>query len=412
MAIGARTTSGSVPNNNKATPPKKERIGLFYIGGQFDIPMLVIIMALIVMGMTMMFSASHALSYKEFGGDSFQYIRSQLRNCGLGLLVMFFLSIVDYKIFRREFHPIRSNKNFCITLTDVAFLISMILLTLVLFFGVSNTVGGPVRWLRAPIVERFQPSDIVKMTLIMITALYIHRHYDTLRYFKDGIFKPMIVFAVIAGLLMWQPHLSCVVIMFAIGGGMIFVGGINNKYLLLAIPVAVIGILALIAMGKIDYIIDRIIYTFDPTADPLGETYQSYQAVLAVGSGGFWGVGFGNSVQKFSYLPEAQNDFVFAVICEECGFVGGMMVLLMFLIFALRGFYIARRANDKFGMFLATGITIQVVIQALLNIGVNVCCVPNTGISLPFFSYGGTALIIQLAEAGLLLSVSRQAKLD
>ncbi len=407
MAIAAKraapTGSGSSDN--------KEKIGLFYWGGKFDIPMFVIIMALFVMGVTMMFSASHALAYKEFGGDSFQYIRSQLRNGLIGVGIMLFLSAVDYKILRKEIR-LFGQESLKFTLTDIAFWISMLLLTLVLFFGVSNTVGGPIRWLRAPIIERFQPSDIVKMTLIMFTALYIHRHYDKLRYFKDGIFKPMVVFVLIAALLMWQPHLSCLVIMFCIGGGMIFVGGINHKYLLLAIPVVVIGVLAIIAMGKIDYIIERLVYTFDPAADPLDKTYQTYQAVLAVGSGGFWGVGFGNSVQKFNYLPEAQNDFVFAVICEECGFVGGMMVLLMFLIFALRGFYIARKASDRFGMFLATGITIQVVIQALLNIGVNVSCVPNTGISLPFFSYGGTALIIQLAEAGLLLSVSRQAELD
>lgn len=407
MAVAANGTASAKNSGSDG----KEKIGLFYWGGKFDIPMFVIIMALFVMGVTMMFSASHALAYKEFNGDSFQYIRSQLRNGLIGVGIMLFLSAVDYKILRREFHLFGMEK-LRFTLTDIAFWISMVLLTLVLFFGVSNTVGGPIRWLRAPIIERFQPSDIVKMTLIMFTALYIHRNYDLLRYFKHGIFKPMCLFAVIALLLMWQPHLSCVVIMFCIGGGMIYVGGINHKYMLLAVPVIVLGIVALVAMGKIDYIVERLINTFDPTSDIENTTYQSYQAVLAIGSGGFWGVGFGNSVQKFSYLPEAQNDFVFAVICEECGFVGGMMVMLMFLIFGLRGFYIARRSSDRFGMFLATGITIQVVIQALLNIGVNVSCIPNTGISLPFFSYGGTALIIQLAEAGLLLSVSRQAQLD
>ena len=152
--------------------------------------------------------------------------------------------------------------------------------------------------------------------------------------------------------------------------------------------------------------------TIDPLADPSDTTYQTYQAILAVGSGGLWGKGFDNSTQKYLYLPEAQNDFVYAVGVEEFGFIGGVLIILLFLIFVFRGFYIGRHSQDRFGMMMATGISLQVGAQALFNIGVNVSALPNTGISLPFFSYGGTALVMLMCEIGVILSISRRADLS
>ncbi|MGN0683494.1 MAG: FtsW/RodA/SpoVE family cell cycle protein, partial [Oscillospiraceae bacterium] len=149
----------------------------------------------------------------------------------------------------------------------------------------------------------------------------------------------------------------------------------------------------------------------DPLSDPGDNSYQNYQSALAIGSGGIWGKGFGNSSQKYFYLPEAPNDFVYAILVEEFGLAGGAMVILMFALFVMRGFQIARNAEDKFGCLIATGITLQIGLQAMLNIAVNLCCIPNTGVSLPFFSYGGTALMIQLWEMGLLLSVSKRANI-
>ena len=210
---------------------------------------------------------------------------------------------------------------------------------------------------------------------------------------------------------MVQKHLSCLLIIFMIFAVMMFVGGVNLKE---AVPLAVLVILAIfiaVSVIKVGYFQQRIEY-MDPLSDPGDGSYQNYQSALAIGSGGIWGKGFGNSSQKYYYLPEAQNDFVFAILVEEFGLVGGVFVITLFIIFVMRGLYIARRAEDKFGCLMATGITFQIGMQALLNIAVNLCCIPNTGVSLPFFSYGGTALVLQLWEMGLLLSISKRAKVN
>lgn len=390
---------------------KKEnpnRISFFDLSNRVDVPMLVITLVLLVFGMTMMFSAGHALSYRDNDNDSYAYITKQMIAAGIGLVFMFLLSVFDYRFLRKELSVF--GKKF--TLAQFVLVVTLLLTALVIPFGVSNTVGGPKRWLQVPLFGTFQPSDLLKVGLIIFFAWYLHKYSSKLRLFKYGLLRPLLLLAVVF-LLMWaQPHLSGFIIMAVICAAMLFVGGINIKpaifALLLLIPVMVL----FFALSDFSYFSDRIQYTFDPTADIDDKTYQSYQAILAVGSGGFWGVGFGNSAQKYYYLPEAQNDFVYAVLCEEFGFLGGMVVILLFLIFVFRGFTIARRAEDRFGMMLATGITLQVGMQALLNIGVNVSCIPNTGISLPFFSYGGTALLVQLAEVGLLLSVSKRAKLN
>ena len=174
---------------------------------------------------------------------------------------------------------------------------------------------------------------------------------------------------------------------------------------------AVLALAVVLMAGKFSYIQERIDGWRNPEADIQNNTWQTYNSLVAIGSGGWFGLGFGESRQKFLYLPEAQNDFVFAIICEELGFVGALVVVVLFVIFVLRGFYIAANAKDRFGMLVAAGITIQIGLQAFLNIMVASNSFPNTGISLPFFSYGGTALIIQLAEMGILLSISRQGNI-
>lgn len=286
------------------------------------------------------------------------------------------------------------------------------LTALVIPFGIRNMEGGPKRWLPLPGGGSFQPSDILKVGLIVYLAYYITVNYKKMRHFTVGLVKPFIVFGIIVALLMAQPHLSAIVIMGAIMMFMLYIGGINTRYVLLAVGAAVAVLLIALAASDYTYFGDRIANTFDPLADPTKDTYQTYQAVLAVGSGGVWGKGFDNSTQKYYYLPEAQNDFVYAVCCEEFGFIGGVVIILLFLIFVFRGFYIGRKSDDRMGLMLCTGISLQVGLQALLNIGVNVSAVPNTGISMPFFSYGGTALFMLLCEIGLMLSVSRRAKLS
>jgi cell division protein FtsW len=405
--------------SRKAAPKKKaggskkkdpNRIRLLDFSGRVDVPMMIITLVLLVFGMTMMFSAGHALSYRENDSDSYAYIKKQMIAAGIGLVLMFLASVFDYRLLRKEFRLPGSNRKF--TIAGIILAVTMFVTALVIPFGVRNTDDGPKRWLKLPLFGTFQPSDFLKMGLIIFMAYYIHKNYEKMRQFRYGIFRPFLLFIAVAVLIMAQPHASCLAIIVLICGAMLYIGGMNWKPVII-VGIAMLGIgLLLIEISGYNYFYTRVLNTFDPLADTGDTTYQSYQAILAVGSGGFWGVGFGNSSQKYYYLPEAQNDFVYAVICEELGFIGGLAVIILFLIFVFRGFAIARRSEDRFGMMLATGITLQVGLQAFLNIGVNVCCVPNTGISMPFFSYGGTALMVQLAEVGLLLSVSKRAKLQ
>lgn len=418
MASTVKRPTNGAPVRKPAPAKKKvkkqqdedpDRIKLLYGKGSIDVPMLIITLVLLIIGITMMFSASHALSYRDNEGNSYEYAVSQMIFAGIGLAAMFGISFIDYRFYRKEFKLFNTGKTF--TVTHIIIGVALFLTALVIPFGVSNTENGPRRWLRFA-GRTFQPSDILKFAVIIFFAYYIWKNFKKMRYTFTGLIKPAILLGVITVLMIAQPHLSGVLIMLIISAAMLFIGGVNMKTVIVAGVIAA-GLLVLaVMMSEFTYFEDRIKYTFDPLAAPLKETYQSYQAVLAIGSGGFWGVGFGNSAQKYYYLPEAQNDFVFAVLCEEFGFVGGMLVIILFLIFVFRGFYIARQSHDRFGMLLATGITLQVGIQALLNIGVNVCCIPNTGISMPFFSYGGTALVIQLAEVGMLLAISRRSKLN
>ncbi len=407
------------PQPKKELPPKKKprkqkekdpnRVRLFYTAGSIDIPMLVIALVLLIIGITMMFSASHALSYRDNQGDSYGYAMNQLRFALIGLGLMALASIFDYRLLRKEFKFL--NTKYTFSFATILMIIAFTLTALVLVFGVSNIENGPRRWLPIGSIS-FQPSDVLKLALIVYLGYYISKHFQRMRYTVVGLINPMIMLIGIGYIMYKQPHLSGLLIMLMIAGCMLVVGGVNLKTVGFA---GIIGALLLVAgmmFSEFSYFQDRIRYTFDPLAAPLKETYQSYQSVLAVGSGGFWGVGFGNSTQKYYYLPEAQNDFVYAVLCEEFGFVGGLLVIILFMIFVFRAFYIARKSEDRFGMLLATGIGVHFGLQALLNIGVNVCVVPNTGISMPFFSYGGTALVLQLVEVGLLLSVSRRAKLN
>lgn len=412
-----RTKARKPSSGKKLTQRAKElvgpdKIGFFYGKGSIDVPMMIITLALLVLGITMMFSASHALSYRDNKGDSYGYAVNQMIFAGVGLVGMFFASFMDYRLLRAEKHITIKGKQYPITFSHLIIVIALVLLFLVIPFGVSNTDNGPRRWL--PFFGRtFQPSDVMKFALIIFFAYYIAKNYKKMRYTFTGLVKPFILLAVVGWLMYVQPHLSGLLIMLMICAAMLFIGGVNMKTVIIAVAIAgTILILAFFTGSEYTYFADRIANTFDPLADTGDKTYQSYQAVLAIGSGGLWGVGFGNSAQKYYYLPDAENDFVFAILCEEFGFVGGALVIILFMIFVFRGFYVARKSEDRFGMLLATGITLQVGLQALLNIGVNCCCIPNTGISLPFFSYGGTALVIQLVEVGLLLSVSRRAKLN
>ena len=393
-----------IKRKKKKEPKDPNRVRFFSLEGRVDIPMLIITLVLLAIGITMMFSASHAYSYRDNDGNSYAYVTKQMTAAVIGLVGMALLTLFDYRFLRHE------SKKHHITMAHV-FLIFCVLLNFLCAFVGIEADGGQRRWLRLPVFGQFQPSDFLKVAVIIFLAYYIHKNSDRMRTLYGGIIKPVIVMLPAILSVMVQKHLSCLLIIFMIFAIMMFVGGVNMKE---AVPLAVLVVIVVfvaVSVLRVGYFQQRIEY-IDPLSDPGDKSYQNYQSALAIGSGGIWGKGFGNSSQKYYYLPEAQNDFVFAILVEEFGLVGGIFVILLFIIFVMRGLYIARKAEDKFGCLLATGITFQIGIQALLNIGVNLCCIPNTGVSLPFFSYGGTALVLQLWEMGLLLSVSKRAKVN
>ena len=383
------------------------RIRFWNLEGKADVPMMAIILILLVCGLTAMFSAGHALAYRDTN-DSFYFIKHQAPAALLGLIGMFILMLFDYRFLRYEF-KLKNGRSF--TIAHILFAAMLVLNAMCLPFGVAADGGDQKRWLKIPVFGTFQPSDFLKVAVIIFLAYYIVKHKDVIRSFRYGLFQPGLMFLVLVLVLfVIQTHLSALLIVFSFSAVMLFVGGINVKPAIAMLAVAAVVLILAIQFSEFSYFSDRFKY-MDPLSEPWKGSYQNYQSALALGSGGIWGKGFGNSTQKYNYLPEAQNDFVYSIWVEEFGLIGGLIVIIMFMFFIFRGFTVARHAEDRFGMLIATGITFQIGLQALLNIGVDLCCIPNTGISLPFFSYGGTALMIQLWEMGLLLSVSKRSKL-
>ncbi|MBQ3049047.1 MAG: FtsW/RodA/SpoVE family cell cycle protein, partial [Oscillospiraceae bacterium] len=228
-----------------------------------------------------------------------------------------------------------------------------------------------------------------------------------------GVVPFVVTFGVIAVLMLLEPHVSGTVLIFTLAAIMMFVGGTRFRWFGLAAAAAAVAVgIFLIMPGGLSYARERIDIWLDPYVDPQGDGFQTIQSLIAIGSGGIMGKGLGDSRQKYLYIPEPQNDFIFAVVCEELGFVGATIIIILFALLVWRGFIIAMRAKDKFGSMLAVGLTMQVGIQTLLNIAVVTNTVPNTGISLPFFSYGGTALLMLLFQMGVVLSISREARID
>lgn len=371
-----------------------EKPGLLQLrGGTVDSSFLVLVLVILTCGLVMMFSASYAYAYYYFN-DSFHFITRQLFFAVVGVVGMFFISFVDYHILHRFAAPLLGA--------------ALVLLVVVLFMPEINYVH---RWIDLGFTT-FQPSEIAKFAVVVMFAHLISINYARMKTFKYGILPFAAVLGVIAVLLMMEPHLSATLLICMIGAVMMFVGGSNLKWFMV---VGVVGLaaLALAATNKdiIAYATNRFSYWLDPFSDPQGLGYQTLQSLYAIASGGLLGLGIGQSRQKYLYLPEPQNDFVFAVVCEELGFVGAVFIIILFALLIWRGFAIAAKARDRFGSMLAVGLTTQVGLQAILNIAVVTNTIPNTGISMPFFSYGGTALLMLLAQMGVILSVSRQSSL-
>lgn len=407
-ANGGQQRINAAPRKRAAQPrsvPKKENTGKlrrfvnFSVPQRFDFSFYVIVLILLAFGLIMLFSATYA-SAKHSYGDSYYFVKRQLIFAGLGFAAMIVLSFIDYHIFAQKI------------ILKIATLVGVTLMLLVRFMG--TTLGGAERWLEIGGIQ-FQPSEILKFVTIIVIAEYMQRNYDKLDDFKTGFFPILLRIGISCGLVIMQPHLSCTVIILFVSIAMLCIGGAKATHLWLVVGLIGVGVFLVIyvfpKMGY-DYVTTRFLSFRDPEADILDKTFQTYQSLITIGSGGIFGLGLGNSRGKYGYLPVTENDFIFSVICEELGFVGAILVILLFIIFVIRGFYIASAAPDKFGMLLCAGIVIQLGLQALLNIAVVSNAVPNTGISLPFISYGGTALIMQMAEMGIVLNISRKAALE
>lgn len=358
-----------------------------------DVPFLVVLLLLLSYGLLVLFSAGYAVAlYRR--GDAYTYIRPQLLFAALGVAAMYAASLVDYHIWHKLAWPVMG--------------VSVALLVLVLFMPEYN---GCKRWIVLPGLGTLQPSEIAKFAVVLVFAHIISLNHDKMKTFATGVLPFGLILGVVTVLMLLEPHLSGTLLILGIGAVLMFVGGTGLKWFAIvgALGVSAIAAAVVALPELVPYATDRLASWQDPFADPLGEGHQTIQSLYAIASGGTAGLGLGNSRQKYLYVPEPQNDFIFSILCEELGFIGAALVIVLFVLLLLRGISIAVRARDKFGALLAVGFVVQVVLQAILNIAVVTNTIPNTGISLPFFSSGGTSLLMLLGEMGIVLSVSRQA---
>lgn len=364
--------------------------------GKMDLPFLLLTLLLTAIGLVMLFSASFPSAYYESGDGAF-YFKRQAIWAVLGIAAMFVVGKINYQRWRGA------------SLVLLGF--SIFLLFLVIIPHVGVTVNNATRWLGIPGKFTFQPSEIAKLGVILFFADSISKKKAKMLTWREGIWPYLFILGLIAILMMLEPHLSGTILIVGTGVVMMIVGGIQRW--LIGVSVGGVSVAAflyvkLVEAGVISYGRSRIEMWHNPWLDASADGYQMVQSLIAIGSGGLLGVGLGKSRQKFLYLPEEHNDCIFAIVCEELGLIGACVIMLIFALLILRGFWIALHARDRFGTLLVVGIMTHIALQTFLNIAVVSGLVPATGISLPFFSYGGTALALQLVEMGIVLSVSRQ----
>ncbi len=354
--------------------------------GVIDLPYLLLTLLLTAVGLIVLFSASYARAY-YLTGNSASYFTSQLLFALLGTVAMFAVSRVPYAWYWN-----------C---SRLIYLVTVGLLTAVLLVGTN--VNGATRWINLGFAQ-FQPSEVAKFSLIVTLSVIMtgrQREIKSLRVFCLCAGAMLLI----AVLLVLEPHFSATIIIAILCFVMMAVGGVNRKYLGIVAAVGGAALLTLLLSGG--YTSERITAWRNPESDPLDSGLQILQSEYAIGSGGLLGLGFGRGRQKYLYLPEEHNDYIFAIACEELGFIGAVAILLLFALLILRGYWIALHARDRFSMLLGVGLTTLLAVQVILNVAVVTNLLPATGISLPFFSSGGTALIMQLAECGIMLNISR-----
>ncbi len=369
--------------------PDKQTV--YRVRGGVDKPFLILVVLLTCLGFIAVATAGYVYAKERatFGYDSFYFVKKQVVWVFLGFAAMLGMSLVDYGFIKKA--------------TVLIAVVAVILLLLVFVPGIGVVRNGARRWINIGL--QFQPSEIAKLALIIVLARYISKIPEKMKTFTYGVLYPGFFVAFFCALVIIEKHMSATIIIFLLGAMLIIVGGVNLKW------VAMFGGLGFSAAAFIilftDYTKARVDAWLHPELYLQSGSYQPYEGLLAIGSGGFFGTGLTNSIQKYMWLPEPYNDFIFAIWAEELGFVGAAALVIIFLLLAWRGFLIASKAPDLFSSLLVTGLTLKVTFQSILNIFVVTSMIPTTGISLPFFSYGGTALIMQLAEMGMILSVSR-----
>ena len=360
-----------------------------FLNNSIDYTLLITVFLLLSLGLIMVLSASSPTALSE-GSSGYAYFIRQLIFAILGIIAMFVISKIDYRFYKRVY--------------KLGYIITIVLLLAVLLIG--REVNGAVRWIVISGALSFQPSEIVKLLMIILYASVLSRDRDELGKFGKGIVKHALYLVPIAILLMLEPHLSATLVITGVCVlMMVFAGCKLWQMVVPGLCIGIPGIIYLIITSP--YRLQRVTTFLDPWSDQLGDGWQVIQSLYAIGSGGLFGLGLGQSKQKYLYLPEPQNDFIFSVLAEELGFVGCVFVILLFAILIWRGILIAMKAPDMFGSLLAIGITTLFALQVIINIAVVTSSMPATGMPLPFFSYGGTALFIIMCEVGILLNISR-----
>lgn len=356
-----------------------------------DFVLFIVILMLLSVGLVMIFSASMVTDLQK-KHDGYYHLKRQVIWTVVGITVMLTAANIDFRKYRNK------------KLIKFSMIIIVILLIGVLF---TTDVKGASRWFGVGSLK-FQPSELAKIILIIYFADMLARKGDKVKSFSQGVFPTLLVAGIFSGLILIQPNMSTAVILFATAYCMLFVAGARWLHLGGLAGTGIVAA-AIFAMSA-DYRRQRVFAFLNPWQDPLGDGYQAIQSLYGLGAGGFFGLGLGQSRQKWLYIPEAQNDFIFAIIGEELGFIGVFFVVALFAVLVWRGFKIALNCSDKFGTLVATGITAFIAIQASINLLVVSSFMPVTGVTLPLISYGGSSLVFTLGSLGILLNISRYSK--
>ncbi len=361
----------------------------------FDFWIFITVLILLSLGTIMIFSSSAPAAYNYMKGDTYFFLKKQMLYAPLGIVAMFITMNIDYRKLGRW--------------SPVFLVVSLAMLAVVWIPGIGHIENGARRWFSIA-GQSFQPSELAKLAVILFFSFSLSKRKDQLESFFKGLLPYLLLIGVYAGLLLLEPHLSGTIIIGMVASIILFSAGAKIRhFVLLSLPV-LFGLAAVITFSE--YRRSRVLSFLDPFKDPSGDGYQAIQSLYAIGSGGLFGRGLGRSLQKFLYIPEPYNDFILAVLAEELGFIGVLVVMLLFLIFIWRGIKVSMNAPDVFGSLTAIGITSLVAVQVVINVAVVTSSMPVTGMPLPFFSFGGTSLIFLMSGVGILLNISRYANYE